>query len=152
MVTPVAATGPTGPSGGPTGPTGSTGPTGVSGPTGQLGTGTTGPSGPTGSKGSTGFTGPPGAAGNATELTSGITGPTGSIKFTNVIINYGEGLAAVAPGATFNFVTAYNNLPPTIAYGVTGTTGVYVNSISKTGVQIAALNGTPFVMFHAIGT
>ncbi len=162
-------TGPTGPSPGSTGPTGPTG--NYTGPTGY--TGYTGPSGVTGAAGAltgptgnTGFTGPPGnSLTGPTGVTGGIgpqavfvgitgSGPTGSIQFGNITLNWGEVTAAVS-GTTGFFSTAYVDASPSVVLGCTGPTGAagaYVLSISKTGVQIAAPNSTPFVWWAAFGT
>jgi hypothetical protein len=162
----VVVVGPTGPSGGPTGPSGPTGVPGVTGPQGIVGyTGPQGATGPiaffTGPSGAVGLTGPPGSSvtgptgpvsgvagptGPSAWTENDISGPTGSIQFTNIIFNFGQGFANQT-GATFPYATAYTTAPPSVVFGVSGPTGVYISANSILQMTVKSPTGTTGVWF-----
>jgi hypothetical protein len=163
----VVVVGPTGPLGAPTGPTGTTGPTGITGAVGTGPTGNTGNTGCTGKQGltgPTGFTGPPGGTQTGSTGTVGPAGPTGPASFTgatgtsgfvelgNMVVNWGSAASATGGGATGTFAQAYTDAVPRVTLGLTGATGAWVSSLSKTGLVITSANGTPTVAYIAAGS
>lgn len=172
IVIPNAVTGPTGPSQGPTGPagglgTGPTGPTGPAGSQGPIGIGTPGPVGPQG------YTGPPGNSGLGTTGPFGPTGAggppgpgfggntggeapaQGSVVIGNFIINYGYIPLTNGTGTVY-LQTSYQDLPPLLIVGTTGSTGAFArNDLTTTSVVGAQSENPAFtgdVSYIAIGT